>query len=176
MLEWPWKWNPASYKEIITMRTLITVTTCCLLTIAATSVFAAGPRLEPIQSTGADTYLPPSPDDGTVVATQPIPVAECAVPLYRRVKYRDERKIAPCAVPMVVMVPDPCWCDDPCDPCDKPACVAVQICVPPCSECPPKVTCRRGGACVRYDFGKYAVDIRSHRGVVVVDYDRRLLF
>ena len=51
--------------------------------------------------------------------------------------------------------------------------MSVKICVPPecpCS-CPPKVTCRRGGKYVRYDYGKYAVEIRVKKGFVVVDYD-----
>ena len=75
----------------------------------------------------------------------------------------------------IVMVKDPC--PAPCDPCNRcatpaPKCVAVQICVPPCSTCPPKVTCKRCGEYVRYDFGKYAVDIYSNRnGTILVDYD-----
>ena len=109
---------------------------------------------------------------GLVPGCNPVTVAECGVPLYRNVRYRDERRVHPCAVPMVVMVQDPCWRDDKCDPCDQPRCVAVQICVPPCSVCPPRVTCNRNGTHVRYDYGKYAVDIRSHRnGCVTVDYD-----
>lgn len=158
------------------MRNLIAVAACCLVAVAASTTHAAGPRLEPIQATEADGLLPPSPGEAVGAGAVPVPVVECQVPLYKCVKYRDERKIAPCAVPMVVMVKDPCWRDDPCDPCDAPRCVAVKICVPPCSECPPRISCRCGGAVVRYDFGKYAVDIRSQRGVVVVDYDRKLLY
>jgi hypothetical protein len=72
---------------------------------------------------------------------------------------------------MVVTVKDPCAKCDPCDPCAAPKCVAVQVCVPPCSECPPKVCCRRGGEYVSYDYGKYRVEITSRNGVVTVDYD-----
>jgi hypothetical protein len=48
--------------------------------------------------------------------------------------------------------------------------VNVSICVPPCG-CPPKITCRKDGAYVKYDYGKYRVEITSKKGVVVVDYD-----
>ena len=72
---------------------------------------------------------------GLVPGCHPVGVAECGVPLYRNVRYRDEKRVHPCAVPMVVMVQDPCWRDDKCDPCDQPRCVAVQICVPPSSVC-----------------------------------------
>jgi hypothetical protein len=127
-----------------------------------------------------DQPLTPTPDPVSVAAQPPVgaipvpgdaPVVTqtVAIPLYHCVKYRDERKIAPCAVPMIVMVKDPCA--KRCDPCEPPKCVAVQICVPPCSTCPPKVVCRRGGEYVKYDFGKYRVEIRSRNGVVRVDYD-----
>jgi hypothetical protein len=108
---------------------------------------------------------------GPAVGAVPIPTQGVAIPLYHCVKYKDQRKIAPCAVPMIVMVKDPCAKCDPCNPCAPAACVAVQICVPPCSTCPPKVCCKRGGEYVSYDFGKYRVEIRSRNGVVKVDYD-----
>ena len=108
---------------------------------------------------------------GPAVGAVPVPMQSVAIPLYQCVKYKDQRKIAPCAVPMIVMVKDPCAKCDPCNPCATPACVAVQICVPPCSTCPPTVTCKRGGEYVRYDFGKYSVEIRSRKGVVKVNYD-----
>jgi len=131
-------------------------------------------------SQGVGDAIQPMPDPvatGTPVAepgAQPVPVQQAAVPLYQHVRYRDERNIAPCAIPQIVMVKDPC--PPPCDPCNRCAtppvqCVAVEICVPPCSECPPKVTCKRGGAYVKYDYGKYRVEIRSKKGVVTVDYD-----
>jgi hypothetical protein len=43
--------------------------------------------------------------------------------------------------------------------------------VPPCSTCPPRIVCRKNGEYVKYDFGKYRVEIRSKNGVVKVDYD-----
>jgi hypothetical protein len=143
--------------------------------LTASAAFAIeGPQLT------AQAPLQPVPD---AVSSQPIPSASAmpvpgaapvsvqsvGIPLYHCVKYKDERKIAPCAVPMIVLVKDPCAkC---CDPCAPTPCVAVQICVPPCSACPPKVVCRRHGEYVKYDFGKYRVEIRSRNGVVKVDYD-----
>jgi hypothetical protein len=130
-----------------------------------------GPALQPIPEAQAiEPASGPMPD----VGAQPIPTASSVVPLYHNVRYKDEKNIAPCAVPQIVMVKDPCppACD-PCNPCATPPvqCVAVQICVPPCSPCPPKITCKRDGAYVKYDFGKYRVEIRSRRGRVTVDYD-----
>lgn len=125
-----------------------------------------GPTLQPIPETHAAGPMP-------AAGAQPIPATAAVVTLYPRVRYKDEKNIAPCAVPQVVMVKDPC--PPACDPCNRCAppvqCVAVQICVPPCSPCPPKVTCRRGGEYVKYDFGKYRVEIRSKKGCVTVDYD-----
>lgn len=89
------------------------------------------------------------------------------VELYDNVRYRGVRKIHPCAVPMIVQVPDPC--QDPCDTCG-PRCVNIEICVPPC-ECP-KIKCRRNGQRMIYDFGKYEVAITSARGIVSVAYAR----
>lgn len=110
------------------------------------------------------------------------PVAESgSVELFHCVKVSDKDHIAPCAEPMVVQIVDPCWKPDPCNPCCKPKCVNVLICVPkkqccaPCDPCckdhGPKVTCSKDGRKKRYDFGKYAVDIESKNGVVSVDYD-----
>ena len=92
------------------------------------------------------------------------------------VKYKDLRNIAPCAKPLIVAVPDPCACKckrscDPCAPCAPPKMVSVKICVPSCTCGPPCVTRSKCGKYVRYDFGKYAVDIRSKKGYVEVDYD-----
>ena len=85
--------------------------------------------------------------------------------LYHCVRYRAERNIAPCAVPIIVQVPDPCACKNSC--CPTP-CVNVQICVPQCG-CPcVKVT--RCGDRVCYDYGKYEITVTSARGKVFVDY------
>lgn len=122
-----------------------------------------GPALYPTPV--PQNALPPSP--GGAPLPMVAPPAAGPIALYDCVKYRQCRKIAPCAVPMVVSVKDPCSL--PCDCCEK--CVNVEICVPQC-ECPPTVTTCNNGCKVRYDFGKYAVNITSRRGVVIVDYDR----
>jgi hypothetical protein len=70
---------------------------------------------------------------------------------------------------MVVAVQDPCAKYDPCGACGPPKCVLVEICVPPCGS--PKVCTRHHGTKVRYDYGKYAVNITSRHGIIVVDYD-----
>jgi len=98
----------------------------------------------------------------------PLPLAPVPV-LFPRVKYKDRHHIAPCAVPMYVAVRDPCEKHDRCS-CGPPKCVLVEICVPPCGS--PKITSKHDGARVRYDYGKYAVNITSRHGVVVVNYDR----
>ncbi len=159
------------------MKKLASLTLAVAGMLTASVAFAVdGPTLY------AQAPLQPVPDvvsiappgatvQGPAVGTAPVPMQSMAIPLYSCVKYKDERKIAPCAVPMIVMVKDPCAKCDPCNPCAPAACVAVQICVPPCSTCPPKVCCKRGGEYVSYDFGKYRVEIRSRNGVVKVDYD-----
>lgn len=122
------------------------------------------PMPAPLGSNYAPEQLPP----GTAYPTvEDVPYAVGGpVALYENVKYRDVRKIHPCAIPMVVQVADPC--KDPCNTCG-PQCVNVQICVPPC-ECP-KIKCRRHGDKVIYDFGRYEVSLTSVRGMVIVDYD-----
>ena len=95
-----------------------------------------------------------------------MPMMASTVEVYQNVRYRGERNIAPCAKPIIVQIPDPCACKTAC--CPTP-CVNVQICVPQCG-CPcVKVT--RCGDKVRYDYGKYAVNVISARGRVIVDYD-----
>jgi hypothetical protein len=100
----------------------------------------------------------------------PLPLAP-APPLFPYVKYRDRRHIAPGAVPMYVAVRDPCDCPrHGRGDCGPPKCVLVEICVPPCG--PSKISCKHDGTHVRYDYGRYAVNITSRHGVVVVNYDR----
>ena len=114
---------------------------------------------------------PPAPAGGTadpVPADKPMPIT-----LFRCVDYDDLDNIAPCAVSKVVSIVDPCYKPCGCNCCCKcsPKCVYVKICVPRCSPCPPEVTVSRNGRKVRYDYGKYAVDIVSKNGKVYVDYD-----
>lgn len=86
------------------------------------------------------------------------------VEIYQNVKYRAVRNIAPNAVPTIISVPDPCNKDACCK-----TCVNVQVCVPPCEPCKVRVT--RDGNNVRYDYGKYAVNVRSTGKQVVVHYE-----
>lgn len=131
----------------------------CVLSLAtvagaAEAPYGLAPSLgQPVLSQAGPT---PVPEAAPMVVSGPA----TAVPLYCNVKYKDERNIAPCAVPTIVMVPDPC---------NDCACVAVQICVPPCETACVKV--KKCGHKVKYDYGKYAVEITSARGRVVVDYD-----
>lgn len=118
--------------------------------------------------------------------TQIQPVPETSVSqsdLFKCVKYRQLRNVAPYAVPVVVQVPDPCRCSYDKSPCKcgdnckcncecKCACktVNVQICVPKtCCDVKPCVTQR--GNRTRFDYGKYAVNVYSVAGRLVVDYD-----
>jgi hypothetical protein len=149
-------------------------TKASLLLVSQTRPDAAAYYDAPPPAPGAEvgTVLPPPPGQPvpqTLPAApggQPLPMA-AALPLFPCVKYRDERNIAPCAVPMCVAVRDPC--DDHCSCGAPPRCVMVQICVPTCGCA--KISCKHDGEKVRYDYGKYRVDITSKRGVVVVDYD-----
>lgn len=109
--------------------------------------------------------MPPAPT--------PIPIPEgmvvamgTPVELYHNVRYKDLRNIHPCAVEKIVAVPNPC--PDPCNACCQ-SCVFVKICVPTC-DCY-ETKCSKHGSKIKYDFGKYEVEITSARGVVVVDYD-----
>lgn len=111
---------------------------------------------------------PPPMMDGQMIPSEPYDLGHGApVELFHRVKYKDLREMAPCAVPKIVYVNDPCACNDPCN-CCGPKCVAIQICVPPCA-CE-DVRVRRNGDRVRYCYGEYAVDVRVKKGYIEVDY------
>jgi hypothetical protein len=115
------------------------------------------------------TTLSPTPEIQYSGPVGQLPVVTGADPtLFPCVKYRAVRNIAPCAVPVVVQVPDPCAPKDPCGCAPRP-CVNVQICVP-ANGCP-NVCVTRHGNKTRYDYGKYAVNVITHHGRIVVDYD-----
>jgi len=84
--------------------------------------------------------------------------------LFTRVKYTDVHEMSPCAAPKIITVKNPCAGDG----CCEPQTVCIEICVPTCG-CE-EVTCRRFGNRIRYDYGKYAVDVRIKRGYIQVDY------
>jgi hypothetical protein len=150
-----------------------------LLTSGTALMSEAGSYEAPPPAPGIEGAVPPGP---IPLSVQPVPEMGPAaaggppiamapgLALYPRVKYHDKRHIAPCAVPMIVAVRDPCANRDPCSACGPPKCVLVEICVPPCG-CP-KICTKHDGAKVRYDYGKYAVNITSRHGIIVVDYDR----
>jgi hypothetical protein len=100
---------------------------------------------------------------------EPVPDAD-AVELFKCVKYKDLDEIAPCAVPKIIQVKDPCACENSCDCCKccEPKCVSIKICVPPC-ECV-EVKVSKNGTKVEYDYGEYSVDIRVKDGYIEVDY------
>jgi hypothetical protein len=113
----------------------------------------------------------PAPASESYATSEPMSVQESvAAPmaLYHCVRYKDCDDKHPCAVPMIVSIVDPCACHDPCS-CCAPACVQVQICVPPCG-CP-KIKRSRNGHKVEYDYGKYEIELKSKDGVVTVEYD-----
>jgi hypothetical protein len=93
-------------------------------------------------------------------------VRGAVVPLYPNVKVRSAHLAWPGGVSEVVQIPNPvplAGCNDP---------VYVQICVPP--GCPPTVTYGPRGQRVTYAFGGYRVQVTALRGVVTIDYDRRI--
>lgn len=157
------------------MRKLMTASVALATLLVATGAYARNPFRfiqNTIDPTPATAPLPTVQGATPMPGAEPMPAATgTPITLYHCVRVKDECNIAPCAVPQIVMVKDPCAVCDPCNPCAAPKCVAVQICVPPCSECPPRVTCKRGGEYVKYDYGKYRVEITSRKGVVTVDYD-----
>lgn len=127
--------------------------------------FNAPPPAPNNPAPGAFAQSPmPMPEAPAPVGMQP--VAAAPAELYPCVKYRDVRKIHCAAVPMVVMVKDPC---SVCDPCCPPKCVAVQICVPPC-PCG-NICSSRDGCKVCYNYGKCKVEITTTRRGITVDYD-----
>ena len=91
-------------------------------------------------------------------------------PLFTNVKYVDKHEMHPCAVSKIIRVNDPCNCKHACN-CCGPKCVYIEICVPPCG-CDETIKCRRDGDRLRYDYGKYAVDVRVKKGHIVVDYQK----
>jgi len=123
-----------------------------------------------------DMYIPEIPYDGADVAVgQPIYMDSTAFvdpviytgTLFTNVKYTDLHEKAPGAVPKIITVKNPFRKLG----CCEPETVCIEICVPPCG-CE-KVKCRLFGNRIRYDYGKYAVDVRVKRGHIQVDYQSK---
>ena len=157
--------------------------------VAATATATAGDRFFKVAGTSRPSWIrssllfsqaPPSPSKAPLAAEpMPMPAAGTPIELYHCVKYVDHSEMAPCAVTKIVQVrePDPCpqlrrqhrHCCDPCACCPPPPkCVSVAICVPACACESVKVS--RDGRRIRYDYGKYAVDIRVKKDYIEVDY------
>ncbi len=126
------------------------------LYVAAAALPASAGQLLPVPE-----YPAPVPDEPYVYELSAAP----AVPVSHNVKYKDLDEMSPCAAPKIIVVRNPCA--DPCDPCE-PECVAIQICVP--TRGCELISCRRNGNRIRYDYGKYAVDVRIKRNYIEVDY------
>lgn len=126
---------------------------------------------------------PPLPVPDVPAELEPIPIQ-----LYPCVSYDDRDEMHPCAVPVIVAVPDPSSVKHPfywlhgdapkqfcstgcgtCACCQRPP-VYVEICVPP--ECPvPQPRVSHNGRYYTYDFGKYSVEVKLRRGEIEVEYD-----
>lgn len=101
-------------------------------------------------------YVAPVPPPGYIGT--PIPTYGIHQVQHNRVpiRYKDLKRIHPCAEPMTVCV------DTVCGP------VLVDICVPP-HCCEPEIKHKRNK--IVYDFGDYEVDIHDRKDHLVVDYD-----
>lgn len=109
---------------------------------------------------------PPAPGSFGHLPHQLGEIVTCQVPLATCVEVRQACRIAPNAVPIVVAVRDPHIgrfrkCVE--------QLAYVEVCVPPCPVRRVKISpCRTR---VRLDYGRYAVNILSRNGRIIVDYD-----
>ena len=101
------------------------------------------PTYGPAPAPQASYYAPPVAAPVHGVAARPLPV-----------KYKDTRKIAPCAVPQTVCVNGECGVQ------------YVDICAP--EGC---VDVKHKKNKTVFDYGDYQVEIHEKRGRLVVDYD-----
>lgn len=117
-------------------------------------------------------------------AQPPAPVPESQIPaptlqnrqgtsgevmeLYQRVEVEDVDNIHPCAVPKIIVVPDPCARPKSCERCSPPS-VAIKVYVPPyaCKD----LEIKDYGREHKYDYGKYEVKVKVKGQYVKVDYD-----
>jgi hypothetical protein len=145
-----------------------------VVALAASWVHAA-PRLAPVLGQPVSSEVVPVPDQPGVVTPSPDPAVSgpvvsgpviggpvidgAPIAMYGNVRYKDRKNIHPCAVPTIVQVPDPC---------NPACCVGVEVCLPPGEPC---VTTARGGRKVKYDYGKYGVEIVARGRRLIVDYD-----
>ena len=149
------------------MKSFFSLLSVCALVV--TGAVQAGQELTPIP----DAHMQPMVIGEPMVIGQPMVMGEpmafvdpasLGVPLYTNVKYKDLDEMSCCAQPKIISVKDPCPCEDGCGP----KCVYIEICVP--TEGCELISCRRNGNRIRYDYGKYAVDVRIKKGYIEVDY------
>ena len=141
----------------------------CSISVILLTGFAQAQELLPIpdMQIPAIPYENPGIETGEPMMVEPPMFMDPVVyrgTLFPRVKYTDVHEMSPCAAPKIITVKNPCADDG----CCEPATVCIEICVPTCG-CE-EVTCRRFGNRIRYDYGKYAVDVRIKRGYIQVDY------
>ncbi len=125
-----------------------------------------GQPTEPVlipQPMDMDNYYVPGAPSTTIYSS---PIITQPAPLFRDVRYRQERNIHPLAVSTIVEAPNPCYdCKNP----YSPKCVCIEVCMPPCGQ--PCIEVKRNGDKLTYDFGKYAVNVIVRRDHLVVNYD-----
>lgn len=165
-----------------------------VIQVAAKNDSSIRSRREPLLL--AQTEIPSAPPavggELTIPSESAVVVESAPIELFSCVEYEDKHNIHPCAVTKIVAVKHPgkkkchsgflglscgkcnlCCdtCDScgSCDSCCEPACVYIQICVPPCDCADVKIS--RNGTKVKYDYGEYEVEIKSKDGIVKVDYD-----
>jgi|GEM_PF-1389478 hypothetical protein len=127
------------------------------------------PTPDPLYSQPHTTQYQPTPTPDPAFSAYPVPMQSYPVvaqplELFPDVRYRAQRNIAPCAVPSIIQVPNPCIKDRCCK-----TCVNVEVCVPPCEA--KKICVTRDGNKVRYDYGRYAVVVKVVGNHVVVHYE-----
>jgi hypothetical protein len=125
------------------------------------------PAQRPVQVLPPVQAYPPVPvyQQSAPSPFEPGQFVNCQVPLATCVRVKDECRIAPNAVPVVIAVRDPNSCAH--DDCER--LVFVQIFVPPCPLLNLRVS--RGGTRISLDYGQYEVGLKSVNGLVVIDYD-----
>ena len=150
-----------------------TATLLCTLALAGTTAQAGDFSLERLwlgSALASPNEMAPVPDTvGGIPAVSPAAgpyvAVPCAEPLFHRVKYKDLDEVAPCHTVKIIKVRNPCKrC------CTDPDCVNIQICVPETCCDDPRICSIFGGRRVRYDYGKYEVDVRVKRDYIEVDY------
>ncbi|MCA9077087.1 MAG: hypothetical protein KDA93_18820 [Planctomycetaceae bacterium] len=118
------------------------------------------PPASPVPLSTHEAYSAPQSVPPVVIDEYPQVYPVETVALYDRVRIRDPHKAHPYGVPTVISVADPR---------NRSCTVNVEVCMPPCA-CE-RVTHNLRGNRVRYDFGKYEIEVISRLGVVIIDYD-----